>query len=155
MSEIAITQDKAPWYQWDTGLTVAVAGGTMTECHFANRKQGSAYVQPVINGKARVPDELLQVAAPVTVYGYIADGGGGQTYVEQVFDVAARNMPAGYTYTKTAQKTIRDAEVARDQAQAARDEAKGYMENAKAAAGGVRIVCGRQRRLGEEGRGCC
>lgn len=69
MSEIAITQDKAPWYQWDTGLTVAVTGGTMTECHFANRKQGAAYVQPVINGKARVPDELLQVAAPVTVYG--------------------------------------------------------------------------------------
>lgn len=37
----------------------------MNECHFANRKQGTAYVQAVVNGIARVPDELLQVAAPI------------------------------------------------------------------------------------------
>lgn len=65
MSDVIISQDKTPWYQWDTGLTVTVSGGTMTECHFANRKQGTAYVQAVINGVARVPDELLQVAAMV------------------------------------------------------------------------------------------
>lgn len=51
----------------------------MTECHFANRKQGTAYVQAVINGVARVPDELLQVAAPIKAYGYVSDGAGGQT----------------------------------------------------------------------------
>lgn len=122
MSNPSITADKTPWYQWDTGLTVTVSGGTMDECHFANRKQGTAYVQAVINGVARVPDELLQVAAPIKVYGYVSDGAGGQTYVEQTFDVIARNIPADYTYTKTAQKTIRDAEAARDEAvQAAKD----------------------------------
>lgn len=122
MSNPSITADKTPWYQWDTGLTVTVSGGEMTECHFANRKQGTAYVQAVINGVARVPDELLQVAAPIKAYGYVSDGAGGQTYVEQTFDVIARNIPADYTYTKTAQKTIRDAEAARDQAvQAAKD----------------------------------
>lgn len=122
MSNPSITADKSPWYQWDTGLTVTVSGGEMTECHFANRKQGTAYVQAVIKGKAKVPDELLQVAAPITAYGYIPDGAGGQTYIEQVFDVIARNIPADYTYTKTAQKTIRDAEKARDEAvQAAKD----------------------------------
>lgn len=121
MSNPSITADKTPWYQWDTGLTVTVAA-KMTECHFANRKQGSAYVQAVINGVARVPDELLQVAAPIKAYGYISDGAGGQTYIEQSFEVIARNIPADYTYTKTAQKTIRDAEVARDEAvQAAKD----------------------------------
>ena len=122
MSNPSITADKTPWYQWDTGLTVTLSGGEMTECHFANRKQGTAYVQAVINGVARVPDELLQVAAPIKAYGYVSDGAGGQTYVEQSFEVIARNIPADYTYTKTAQKTIRDAEVARDQAvQAAKD----------------------------------
>lgn len=122
MSNPSITADKTPWYQWDTGLTVTVSGGEMNECHFANRKQGTAYVQAVINGVARVPDELLQVAAPVKAYGYVSDGAGGQTYIEQTFEVIARNIPADYTYTKTAQKTIRDVEVARDQAvQAAKD----------------------------------
>lgn len=101
MSNPSITADKTPWYQWDTGLTVTVSGGAMTECHFANRKQGTAYVQAVIKGKAKVPDELLQVAAPIKAYGYISDGGGGQTYVEQSFEVIARNIPADYTYTKT------------------------------------------------------
>lgn len=122
MSNPSIAADKTPWYQWDTGLTVTVSGGAMTECHFANRKQGTAYVQAVINGVARVPDELLQVAAPIKAYGYVSDGAGGQTYVEQSFEVIARNIPADYTYTKAAQKTIRDAEVARDGAvQAAKD----------------------------------
>lgn len=122
MSNPSITADKTPWYQWDTVLTVTVSGGAMTECHFANRKQGTAYVQAVINGVARVPDELLQVAAPIKAYGYVSDGAGGQTYVEQTFDVIARNIPSDYTYTKTAQKTIRDAEAARDEAvQAAKD----------------------------------
>lgn len=122
MSNPSITPDAAQWWQWDTGRTVTVAGGTMTECHFANRKQGSAYVQAVINGVARVPDELLQVAAPITAYGYVEDEAGAQTRVEVAFDVKARNIPSGYTYTKTAQKTIRDAEVARDEAvQAAKD----------------------------------
>lgn len=122
MSNPSIAADKTPWYQWDTGLTVTVSGGEMNECHFANRKQGTAYVQAVINGVARVPDELLQVAAPIKAYGYVSDGAGGQTYVEQSFEVIARNIPADYTYTKTAQKTIRDAEAARDQAvQAAKD----------------------------------
>ena len=117
-----ITADKTPWYQWDTGLTVTVAAAKMTECHFANRKQGTAYVQAVINGVARVPDELLQVAAPIKAYGYVSDGAGGQTYIEETFEVIARNIPADYTYTKTAQKTIRDAEAARDEAvQAAKD----------------------------------
>lgn len=141
MSDLTITADKTPWYQWDTGLTVTVSGGEMTECHFANRKQGTAYVQAVIKGKAKVPDELLQVAAPITAYGYIPDGAGGQTYIEQVFDVIARNIPADYTYTKTAQKTIRDAEQARDQAFAAvdhvhdvADQVVGFKNDAKASA---------------------
>ena len=141
MSDVIITADKTPWYQWDTGLTVTVSGGEMTECHFANRKQGTAYVQAVINGKAKVPDELLQVAAPIKAYGYISDGGGGQTYIEQTFEVIARNIPADYTYTKTAQKTIRDAEAARDQAYAAANEilkvgneVVGFKNEAKASA---------------------
>ena len=124
MSNPSITADKTPWYQWDTGLTVTVSGGAMTECHFANRKQGTAYVQAVINGVARVPDELLQVAAPIKAYGYVSDGAGGKTYVEQSFEVIARNIPSDYTYTKTAQKTIRDAEAARDQAVQASKDAK-------------------------------
>ena len=141
MSDLTITQDKTPWYQWDTGLTVTVSGDAMTECHFANRKQGTAYVQAVIKGKAKVPDELLQVAAPITAYGYIPDGAGGQTYIEQVFEVIARNIPADYTYTKTAQKTIRDAEQARDQAVAAAnqliaaaDKVVGFKNDAEASA---------------------
>ena len=137
MSNPSIAADKTPWYQWDTGLTVTVSGGAMTECHFANRKQGTAYVQAVINGVARVPDELLQVAAPIKAYGYVSDGAGGQTYVEQSFEVIARNIPADYTYTKTAQKTIHDAEVARDEAvQSAIDasNAKEAVQTAKAEA---------------------
>ena len=141
MSDVIITADKTPWYQWDTGLTVTVSGGAMTECHFANRKQGTAYVQAVAKGKVKVPDELLQVAAPIKAYGYVPDGGGGQTYVEQSFEVVARNIPADYTYTKTAQKTIHDAEVARDQAYDAADtvltvatEVIGFKNDAQASA---------------------
>lgn len=122
MNNPIISADKTPWYQWDTGLTVTVAAEKVNEFHFANRKQGTAYVQAVVNGTAKVPDELLQVAAPIKAYGYVSDGADGQTYVEQSFEVIARNIPADYTYTKTAQKTIRDAEAARDEAvQAAKD----------------------------------
>lgn len=159
MSDVIITADKTPWYQWDTGLAVTVSGGDMTECHFANRKQGTAYVQAVIKGKAKVPDELLQVAAPIKAYGYISDGGGGQTYVEQSFDVIARNIPSDYTYTKTAQKTIRDAETARDQAYAAandilevgnevvgfKNEAKASADAAKKSAGSAEYQAGRAK----------
>ena len=31
MSDVIISQDKTPWYQWDIGLTVTVSGGAMTE----------------------------------------------------------------------------------------------------------------------------
>lgn len=41
MSDVVITADKTPWYQWDTGLSVTVSGGAMTECHFANRIRAS------------------------------------------------------------------------------------------------------------------
>lgn len=64
------------------------------------------------------------MAAPIKAYGYVSDGAGGQTYVEQSFEVIARNIPSDYTYTKTAQKTIRDAEKARDEAVKAAKDAK-------------------------------
>lgn len=159
MSNPTITADKTPWYQWDTGLTVTVSGGEMTECHFANRKQGTAYVQAVIKGKAKVPDELLQVAAPITAYGYVEDEAGAQTRVEAAFEVKARNIPADYTYTKTAQKTIRDAEQARDQAykaaqatmqmvndaENAADEAKASADAAEKSAGSAEYQAGRAK----------
>ena len=131
---VVIEQDKAPWFQWDTGLTVTVGGGTMDECHFANKKQGFAYTQAVIDNQARVPDELLQVAAPIHVWGYVIDADGGQTYVEAIFDVTARNMPADYTYTKTGQKTIHDAEKARDAAREAQAAAEAARDESKASA---------------------
>lgn len=129
----AITATKEPWWQWDTGLQVKVDADELRQVHFADKPNGTAYVVDVEGGYANVPDELLQVPQPVKAWGYVPDGDRGATYVEATFKVLARNKPSGYVWTKTAQKTIADAEQARDDAQAAqraaeeaRDQAKEY-----------------------------
>ena len=122
---MSITLDAEQLWQWDTGVQVLAEG--CDEVHFAKRPGGPCYDAAVIGGKASVPDVLLQTAGAVYAWAYATSDAGGKTRVQASWPVARRGMPAGYTFTPWAQRTIADAEQARDQA-------KDYAEAAKEAA---------------------
>lgn len=115
-------------WQWDTGRSVEVEGAE--EAHFAKRPGGPCYTAAVIDGRAQVPDVLLQTAGALWAWAYAPDGHGGRTRMQASWPVSRRARPEGYTFTPWHQKTIADAERARDEArelaeraEAARDAA--------------------------------
>lgn len=115
-------------WQWDTGRRVAVEGAD--EVHFSKHPGGPCYTAAVLDGSAPVPDVLLQTAGALHAWAYEPDGAGGRTRVQASWPVARRARPEGYAATPWAQRTIADAERARDEArgwaglaESARDEA--------------------------------
>lgn len=119
-------------WQWDTGREVEVVG--CEQVHFAKSTTGTCYTVAVANGKAKIPDELLQAAGRVYAWAYITDEAyGGRTRIEALWDVKRRAKPAEYIYEPSDQRTIKDAEVARDEAKAAQKAAEAARDRAIAA----------------------
>lgn len=116
-------------WQWDTGREVEVVG--CEQVHFAKSTTGACYTVEVADSKAKVPDELLQVAGRVYAWAYITDEAyGGRTRIEAVWDVKRRAKPAEYIYEPSDQRTIKDAETARDEAKAAQKAAEAARDRA-------------------------
>ena len=106
-------------WQWDTGREVEVVG--CEQVHFAKSTTGTCYTVAVADSKAKIPDELLQAAGRVYAWAYITDEAyGGRTRIEALWDVKRRAKPAEYIYEPSDQRTIKDAETARDEAKARR-----------------------------------
>lgn len=119
-------------WQWDTGREVEAAG--CEQVHFAKSTAGTCYTVEVAGGKAKIPDELLQAAGRVYAWAYITDETyGGRTRIEALWDVKRRARPAEYVYEPSDQRTIKDAETARDEAKAAQKAAEAARDRAVAA----------------------
>ena len=119
-------------WQWDTGREVEVVG--CEQVHFAKSTTGTCYTVEVAGNKAKIPDELLQAAGRVYAWAYITDETyGGRTRIEALWDVKRRAKPAQYVYEPSDQRTIKDAETARDEAKAAQKAAEAARDRAVAA----------------------
>lgn len=119
-------------WQWDTGREVEVVG--CEQVHFAKSTTETCYAVEVADGKAKIPDELLQAAGRVYAWAYITDEAyGGRTRIEALWDVKRRAKPAKYIYEPSDQRTIKDAEAARDEAKAAQKAAEAARDKAVAA----------------------
>lgn len=119
-------------WQWDTGREVEVVG--CEQVHFAKSTTGTCYTVEVAGNKAKIPDELLQAAGRVYAWAYITDEAyGGRTRIEALWDVKRRAKPAEYIYEPSDQRTIKDAETARDEAKAAQKAAEAARDKAVAA----------------------
>ena len=119
-------------WQWDTGREVEVVG--CEQVHFAKSTTGTCYTVAVANSKAKIPDELLRAAGRVYAWAYITDEAyGGRTRIEALWDVKRRAKPAEYIYEPSDQRTIKDAEAARDEAKTAQKAAEAARDRAVAA----------------------
>lgn len=119
-------------WQWDTGREVEAAG--CEQVHFAKSTTGTCYTVEVAGNKAKIPDELLQAAGRMYAWAYITDETyGGRTRIEALWDVKRRAKPAEYVYEPSDQRTIKDAETARDEAKAAQKAAEAARDRAVAA----------------------
>ncbi len=114
------------------GREVEAAG--CEQVHFAKSTAGTCYTVEVAGNKAKIPDELLQAAGRVYAWAYITDETyGGRTRIEALWDVKRRAKPAEYVYEPSDQRTIKDAETARDEAKAAQKAAEAARDRAIAA----------------------
>lgn len=84
-------------YQWDLDRQVIVNDPSIVEVHFCNRTDECSLVTKVIEGKADVPNILLQSSFDLRVFGY----DGKATLHEKTFKVKARTQPADYVYEET------------------------------------------------------
>lgn len=60
----------------------------------------------MVNGKAEIPNFLLQDTYAVTVYAYSGSAENGYTMAEKTFDVVKKPKPADYVGTKEDQATL-------------------------------------------------
>lgn len=109
---IKLADGRNELWQWDTGRKVMFDDETVKQAHFQNHSSGYGRTidVDVEDGAAKIPDELLQAALPLTVYAYIGEESDGYTKVERAFTVKPRKRPAEYVFTPTDQLTLRKLE---------------------------------------------
>lgn len=95
MSEYAlrISNAEETLWQWDTNQTVTVTGN-IAQVHFALKGNESAYVVPVANGTAGIPNSLLQKSGYLLAYAYTPN----HTLLEEEWQIHARPVPETYPY---------------------------------------------------------
>ncbi len=103
----AIANGRKALWQWDLNQQLTVAGDC-TEVHYLDRGASSTLTVAVKDGKADIPNILLQKAGRLIVYAYIIDAQDHHTKVCETFGIAPRPKPADYVYTETEVKTWSD-----------------------------------------------
>lgn len=103
----AIANGRKALWQWDLNQQLTVAGDC-TEVHYLDRGAPSTLTVAVKDGKADIPNILLQKAGRLIVYAYIIDAQDHHTKVCETFGIAPRPKPAEYVYTETEVKTWSD-----------------------------------------------
>ena len=89
-------------YQWDLNRQVIVDDPTITEVHFCNGLEDYSLVVKVVDGKANIPNVLLQNSFDIKVFAY----DGESTRYDAVFEVKAKARPSDYVYTEEQKYTI-------------------------------------------------
>lgn len=85
------------FYQWDMNREMIVTDAAIKELHYCNGTSDCSLVCAVVDGRACVPNILLQTAGNISIYGYTGD----HTEIKKVFQVLPRTKPEDYVYTET------------------------------------------------------
>ena len=103
---ITLDDGRTELWQWDTGRKIVVDDKSVSEVHFSKYSSNQAITREVVNGKAEIPNFLLQDTHAVTVYAYAGSVENGCTMAEKTFDVVKKPKPANYVGTKEDQATL-------------------------------------------------
>lgn len=97
---ITLDDGRTELWQWDTGRKIVVDDKSVSEVHYSKYSSTQAITRKVIDGKAEIPNFLLQDTHAVTVYAYSGSIENGYTMAEKTFDVAKKPKPANYVETE-------------------------------------------------------
>ena len=97
---ITLDDGRTELWQWDTGRKIVVDDKSVSEVHYSKYSSTQAITREVINGKAEIPNFLLQDTHAVTVYAYSGSIENGYTMAEKTFNVAKKPKPANYVETE-------------------------------------------------------
>lgn len=105
---LELADGRGELFQWDTGRIIEFGEDAVSQAHFTSTEKVTdiPYTVEVKNGKAAIPDELLQVPGKLIVYAWVSDTNGGYTEAQVNFPVFARPKPSDYVYTPTDQMTL-------------------------------------------------
>lgn len=153
---ISLSDGRAELYQWDTARELTIDGvPDATMVHFATRAYGRTVDVEIKDGKAKIPDFLLQTPTPLSVYLFVGTADVGYTKIEKVYEVKRRNKPADYVFTPVEQKTleyaVKVAETAEAIAKSVRDDADAGKFDGKPGKDGADGAPGAKGDKGEKG----
>ena len=97
---ITLDDGRTELWQWDTGRKIVIDDKSVSEVHYSKYSSTQAITREVINGKAEIPNFLLQDTYAVTVYAYSGSAENGYTMAEKTFNVAKKPKPANYVETE-------------------------------------------------------
>lgn len=103
---ITLDDGRTELWQWDTGRKIVVDDKSVSEVHFSKYSSNQAITREVIDGKAEIPNFLLQDTHAVTVYAYSGSTESGYTMAEKTFNIAKKPKPANYVETKADQAIL-------------------------------------------------
>ena len=103
---ITLDDGRTELWQWDTGRKIVVDDKSVSEVHYSKYSSTQAIIREVVNGKAEIPNFLLQDTHAVTVYAYSGSTENGYTMAEKTFDVVKKPKPASYVGTNEDQATL-------------------------------------------------
>lgn len=97
---ITLDDGRTELWQWDTGRKIVVDDKSVSEVHYSKYSSTQAITREVIDGKAEIPNFLLQDTHAVTVYAYSGSIENGYTMAEKTFNVVKKPKPANYVETE-------------------------------------------------------
>lgn len=97
---ITLDDGRIELWQWDTGRKIVVDDKSVSEVHYSKYSSTQAITREVIDGKAEIPNFLLQDTHAVTVYAYSGSIENGYTVAEKTFNVAKKPKPSNYVETE-------------------------------------------------------
>lgn len=97
-----ITSDdgRTELWQWDTGRKIVVDDKSVSEVHYSKYSSTQAITREVVDGKAEIPNFLLQDTHAVTVYAYSGSMENGYTMAEKTFNISKKPKPSNYVQTE-------------------------------------------------------
>lgn len=97
---ITLDDGRTELWQWDTGRKIVVDDKSVSEVHYSKYSSTQAITREVINGKAEIPNFLLQDTHAVTAYAYSGSIENGYTMAEKTFNVVKKPKPDNYVETE-------------------------------------------------------
>lgn len=105
MMQMKLADGRESLSQWDTGRFLTVPDG-ISQVHFANKIYGRTEDVDVIDGKAQIPDYMMQSTNDLLAFGFVGTPENGYTKISRTFKVEKRPKPADYVFTKHDQTTL-------------------------------------------------